>query len=98
MKSSGSGSSRLILCNALGDWIVTGLYHRNSGTENWSENHLAASCIEPKEMYSLLLDPGVYDIRIVDEDNDSYTRHDIEVSDAGSRWSISMADLDHFVP
>ena|GEM_PF-1854929 len=98
MKSSGTGSGRLILCNALGDWIITGLYHRNSGTEIWSENHLAASGIEPKELYSLLLDPGTYDVKVVDEDNDSYTRYGIEVSDAGSSWNISMSDLDQFFP
>jgi len=98
MKSSGSGSSRLILCNALGDWIITGLYHKNSTAVNWSENHLAASGIEPKEMYSLLLDPGTYDIRVVDEDNDSYTRYCIEVSDTESSWNVSMSDLDQFVP
>jgi hypothetical protein len=98
MKSSGTGSSRLILCNALGDWIITGLYHRNSGAETWSENHLLTSGIEPKELFSLLLDPGTYDVKVVDEDNDSYTRYGIEVSDAGTSWSVSMSDLDRFIP
>lgn len=98
MKSSGTGSSRLILCNALGDWIITGLYHRNSGVETWSENHLASSGIEPKELYSLLLDPGTYDVKVVDEDNDSYTRYGIAVSAGGNSWRVSMSDLDQFFP
>lgn len=27
---SGTGSSRLVLCNALDDWIITGIYHRGT--------------------------------------------------------------------
>ncbi|MCK5133051.1 MAG: hypothetical protein KAR40_12970 [Candidatus Sabulitectum sp.] len=98
LEESGTGSSRLVLCNALDDWIITGVYHRNSTDTNWSRNHLIASGIEPKEQYSLLLDPGTYDIRVVDEDNDTYTRLGVTISEEVSGWDITMNDLDRFIP
>ncbi|MEA3266579.1 MAG: hypothetical protein U9P42_06515, partial [Candidatus Fermentibacteria bacterium] len=69
---SGTGSSTLVLCNALDDWIITGIYHRRTDTTGWSENQLTATALAPKQHYSILLEPGTYDIRAVDEDNDTY--------------------------
>lgn len=97
-KTSGEGSSQFILRNVLDDWIITGLYHRNSTEVNWSRNHLFASGIEPKEQFSLLLDPGTYDIRIIDEDHDTYTRLEVCISEEGGSWDITMNDLDMFTP
>ncbi len=95
---SGTGSSRLVLCNALDDWIITEVYHRSSADTNWSGNHLVARGIEPKDQYSLLLDPGTYDIRVVDEDDDTYTRLSVSISEEDGRWNITMDDLDLFIP
>ncbi len=95
---SGTGSSRFVLCNALDSWIITGIYHRRTDSANWSDNHLAATALVPKQQYSLLLEPGTYDIRAVDEDNDTYTIHSVTVSGEGAGWNITMNDLDRFIP
>ncbi len=95
---SGTGSSRLVLCNALDDWIITGIYHRRTDDTGWGENHLTANTLGPKQQYSILLEPGTYDIRAVDEDNDTYTRHSVTVSEESSDWNITMNDLDRFIP
>ncbi len=97
-EESGTGTSRVVLCNALDDWIITGVYHRISSEEPWSENHISTGGIEPKQQYSLLLDPGKYDIRVVDEDNDNYTRLSVIISEEPLHWDITMDDLDRFIP
>ncbi len=97
-EESGRGTSRVVLCNALNDWIITGVYHRTSSEESWSSNHISTGGIEPKQQYSLLLNPGEYDIRIVDEDNDSYTRLSLILSEDPLHWDITMDDLDRFIP
>ncbi|MCK5035788.1 MAG: hypothetical protein KAS73_07850 [Candidatus Sabulitectum sp.] len=95
---SGTGSSRLVLCNALDDWIITAIYHRRTDDTGWSENQLTSTALVPKQQYSLLLEPGTYDIRAVDEDNDTYTRYSVTVSGESSDWNITMNDLDRFIP
>ncbi|MCK5785649.1 MAG: hypothetical protein KAH54_03715 [Candidatus Sabulitectum sp.] len=91
-------SSSFILCNALDDWIITGVYHRGPADTDWSRNHLATGGIEPKEQYSLFLDPGVYHIRVEDEDNDTYTRRNLRLSRENFTWNVTMDDLDVFTP
>ena len=98
LAESGTGSSRLVLCNALDDWIITGIYHRRIDDTSWSENQLSATALVPKQQYSILLVPGTYDIRAVDEDNDTYTRYSVTVSEESSNWNITMNDLDRFIP
>ncbi len=95
---SGTGKSKLVLCNALDDWVITGVYSRVSSHDQWGSNHLVARGINPKEEFSLLLDPGIYDIRVVDEDNDTYTRLTVTVPEEESRWDVTMNDLDRFIP
>lgn len=97
-EESGTGTSRLVLCNALGDWIITGVYHRTSSEDNWSANHITTGGIEPKQQYSLLLNPGKYDIRIVDEDNDTYTRFSMILSEEPLLWDVTMDEMDRFIP
>ncbi|MCD4706714.1 MAG: hypothetical protein K8S62_03150 [Candidatus Sabulitectum sp.] len=97
-EETGTGTSRFVLCNALDDWIITGVYHKSSSNTNWSGNHLVAHGIEPKEQYSLLLNTGTYDIRVMDEDHDTYTRLAVNIPEEGGSWNITMNDLDLFVP
>jgi hypothetical protein len=97
MQESGSGSSSLVLCNALGDWIIIGLYWKHSENDKWGENCLTSG-LEPKKQYLLALDPGTYDVKAVDEDHDTYTVYSIVVLEEGTNRGIRMDDLDQYIP
>jgi len=94
---SGSGSCRLILRNSLEEWTVTGVQIRPSGGSEWSDNNLSPSVLEPGERFSFLLEQGSYDVRIEDEDGDTYTRAGIRVTPAGAAWNVSMEHLDQYI-
>jgi hypothetical protein len=97
-QTSGTGSCRLILRNSLDDWMITGIHVRPEGESDWGENNLSPNVVEPGERFCLSLDQGSYDIRVEDEDGDTYTRMGIQLTPAGAAWNVSLEHLDPFLP
>ncbi len=93
-----STSPGLIVTNALGSWIIAGVYHRNSTDSNWSTNNLGSSAIEVKEQFSIPLEPGSYDIMVEDEDGDTYTFTNITIENEPHTINVRMSHLDRYIP
>lgn len=98
LETSGEGSCSISLVNDLGDWVITEIYHKESSASEWSTNHINFQSLEPKRVYTLSLESGIYDIRVIDEINDSYTNFNISVDENNFTWFITMDNLDPFIP
>ena len=56
------------------------VYIRESGTINWGSDWLGSDIIEPGETVTFDVDPGTYDVQVIDDWSDSYQESDVYVS------------------
>lgn len=98
LETSGEGSFSISLVNDLDDWVITEIYHKESSTSEWSTNHINFQSLEPKQAFTLNLQAGTYDIRVIDEVNDSYTNLNVSLNEDNFTWNITMNNLDPFIP
>lgn len=92
--SAVSGAATLTLLNGTRGWVLTGVYVRVSGTaDGWGDNLLAEEgIIGLTGRWSILLDPGVYDIRVEDTDGDGYVKRSVTLEDEFF-WKVTLADM-----
>lgn len=91
--SSGDGSCPIDFYNELGDYDIWFVYVDLS-TDPWGADRLGADLIEPGGVFTVWVDPGIYDLRVEDEDGDTYTLWDVEVDEDGVYWDVTLADMD----
>lgn len=97
----GAGSSgddiEITIGNNIGDESVnsdiTGIYISPSSSSTWGDNQLNG-IIEWGYSATGTYPQDTYDIRIFDEDGDTYTRMGIEVNGDGYTWNVTLEDLD----
>lgn len=93
--SVGVGASPVTIRNDLGSWDIHGVWLDPSSEPEWSEERLGPGyMLAVGSSFTVMVDPGVYDIMVVDQDGDSYTRWEIEVGPGGYSWSVNLADMD----
>lgn len=89
-----AGAATLTLVNGTRGWVLRDVFARPAGSgSDWGEDLLGeegfigmgASC-------SLDVEPGVYDIRVVDTDGDGYIRHAVTLETA-FRWKVTLRDM-----
>ncbi len=85
------GTVPVKITNDLGAWDIEEVYIDPSD-EPWSDN-LISETLEPGEEITLTVVPGTYDIMIVDEDADEYTRWTLEIGTDGYDWAVNLDDL-----
>ena len=91
---SGCGDNvRVEITNDLGAWDIEEIYIDPSDSDEWTENRIS-NVLEPAEVATISVPAGIYDIMLVDEDGDSYTRWDVEIGSAGYNWSVELSDMD----
>ena len=88
----GTGSVPVKITNDLGAWNIEEVYIDPSD-EAWGEN-LLSDIMEPGDDKTFNVPADTYDIRVVDEDGDSYTLWGIEVGAEGYDWEVTLADID----
>jgi len=81
------------ITNDLGAWNIEEIYIDPAEDANWSDNRIS-DAVEPGDDTTISVVAGTYDIMIVDEDGDSYTRWDIEIGSEGYDWAITLSDID----
>jgi len=87
------GQVQVKITNDLGAWNIEEIYIDPAEDNNWGDN-LITETLEPGSDVTLSVAPGNYDIMLVDEDGDSYTRWDIEIGSDGFDWAVTLSDID----
>ncbi len=91
---SGCGSNvRVEITNDLGAWNIEEIFVDPAESDEWSENRISDP-LEPGEVAAVSVPAGTYDIMLVDEDGDSYTRWDVEIGSDGYNWGVELSDMD----
>lgn len=90
---SGCGSSVPVkITNDLGAWNIDEVLIDLSDNP-WGEN-LLTETLTPGDDEVFMMVPGTYDIMLVDEDGDEYTRWEVEIGSDGYDWAVTLEDLD----
>jgi len=88
----GTGTVPVKITNDLGAWDIEEIYIDLS-SEPWGVNRITET-IEPGEDVTIRVPAGTYDLKIVDEDGDTYTIWGKEISADGFNWAVTLSDLD----
>ncbi len=88
----GSSNVPVKITNDLGAWNIEEIYIDPSDSP-WGENRIS-SILEPGEDVTIRVPGGTYDIRLVDEDGDTYTVWQVEVGTSGYDWAVTLSDMD----
>jgi len=81
------------IVNDLGAWDIVEIYIDKSA-DPWGSNRIPNSILTPGESVVINVPIGQYDIRIVDEDGDPYTRWNVQIPIEGYTWNVTLAHLD----
>ncbi|MFO7627011.1 MAG: hypothetical protein R6V62_07125 [Candidatus Fermentibacteraceae bacterium] len=88
-----AGDCAITITNDLGAWRITKVYCSPSDASEWGDNWIT-SPIPASESVTINVEPGTYDIRVEDNDGDTYTRWSVEVTPQGFNWSPTLQDID----
>ncbi len=70
----GQGTAAVTFTNNLDGWDIHGVFIDPSDETEWSEERLGADYIlAGDQTITVMVDPGTYDIQIIDEDGDTYS-------------------------
>lgn len=87
--------TRITIVNDLGSYDIHYIYISVTDEEDWGLNSLSGNDIlESGDSIAIGVEPGRYDLQIVDEDGDTYTRWDQEVPADGYRWAVRLGEID----
>ncbi len=87
--------TRITVVNDLGSWDIHYIYISGTDEEDWGMNSLTGNTIiVPGDSIAIGVEPGVYDLQIVDEDGDTYTRWNQQVTEDGYRWAVRLGEID----
>ncbi len=92
--STGSGNCEFALRNDLEHLSIWNVYCSPSDSDSWGEDWLQASILGSGSEMGIWLESGVYDIRIVDSDDNVYTLWEIELDEGGVFWPVTALDRD----
>ena len=91
----GSEKPSVTITNAMGAWDIHYVYISPVDSDEWGDDLLEEDeILENGQKFNTEVEAGTYDIRIVDEDQDTYTRYAVEITEQGYSWEVSMADMD----
>lgn len=88
-----AGDCAVTITNDLGAWSITRVLCSPSDASEWGDNWIT-SPLPASESVTINVEPGTYDIRVEDNDGDTYTRWSVEVTEQGFNWSPTLQDID----
>jgi len=94
---TGEASAPVTIVNGLGSWDIFFVYVDPSSAP-WGDDRLGSDILQPGDEITVLVDPGTYDMRVEDEDGDTYTKWEIEVGANGYQWEVTLAEMDASPP
>jgi hypothetical protein len=85
----------LSVTNGLERYNIHGIYISRSNDTVWGTNHLPGTDIlTPGRTAEVMVIPGTYDLRVSDQDGDSYSLYDIRVGNDGFNWTVTIDQID----
>lgn len=91
----GTGTAPVTFINALGGWDIHGVMIDPSSDSDWSGERLGEDCILAEDQaVTVMVEPGTYDMRLIDEDGDTYSRWEVEIAPEGYEWTVTLSDMD----
>jgi len=89
----------LTVTNGLEDYNIHCVYISRGSDNLWGTNHLPGTDIlAPGKTAEVMVTAGVYDIQVMDEDEDTYTIRGVTVGSDGFSWTVTLEDLDQPAP
>lgn len=88
----GSSNVPVKITNNLGNWTIEEIKIDPSDSP-WGENRITETLDIDKDV-TINVAPGTYDIMIIDEDGDTYTRWGVEIGTSGYEWAVTLDDID----
>ncbi len=90
---TGEGIAPVTIVNDLGGWDIHYVFVDPSDGP-WGDDRLGADILTGSSDITVWVDPGTYDIRVQDVDDDTYTVWGIDVDENGYEWAVTLADMD----
>jgi len=87
------GLAPITIHNNLGAWEIVSLQVDVFAIPAF-EGMEFSEVIAPGESVDFRVNPGTYDLRLTDEDGDTYTRSSQVIPITGYHWSVELSDLD----
>ena len=86
---------RITVVNDLGSWDIEKIYISGTDEADWGLNSLpSGTVLAPGDSIAIGVETGTYDIQLVDQDGDTYTRWGQEVTEEGYRWAVRLGEID----
>ena len=87
--------TRVTIVNDLGSYDIHYIYISGTDEDDWGLNSLSGNeILIPGDSIAIGVEPGSYDLQIMDEDGDTYTRWNQQVPAEGYRWAVRLGELD----
>lgn len=91
--AAAAAASTIEITNSTGGWELMTVYVSPYGSTSWGQDHLGDSTLTEGESVAIEVPAGIYSIRVIDEDGDTYTRLNTPVM-GDLEWSVTLDDLD----
>jgi len=88
-------ASTIRIDNETGGWDMEEIYAVPSGSESWGENLLGSEIIPDGTTSEIALQPGMYDLMLVDEDGDMYEKFNVPILFRFA-WNVTLDDLTRY--
>ncbi len=92
--SAGSGACEFALKNNLEHLSIWNVYCSPGNSDSWGDDWLGSGILGSGAEMSIWLDEDVYDIRLVDSDENTYTLWQVDLDNQGVLWQITALDRD----
>lgn len=92
--SAGTGTCEFSIRNNLEHLSIWNVYCSAGNSDSWGEDWLGSSVLGTSAAMTIWLEEGVYDIQLVDSDQNTYTLWQFELDDQGVFWQVTELDRD----
>jgi hypothetical protein len=91
----GAFASTVRVDNNTGGWDIYEVYVTPAGSDSWGDDLLGSDIIASGETGEFQVDPGHYDIMLVDEDGDMYEKFSVNIL-FRHVWKVTLDDLTRY--
>jgi len=92
--SAGTGTCEFSIRNNLEHLSIWNVYCSASNSDSWGEDWLGSSILGTSAAMTIWLEEGIYDIQLVDSEENTYTLWQVELNDQGIFWQVTEQDRD----